>query len=220
MVVSKINNDVSYPELKSVDAGDLKTEANLFQLEILDVDVIIAVGNAKNTFEDKNILYFPIYLVKKNNKVIQIGLYEIKATDYISYLDEFNNLDVEKINEPLIYTFVTKNMLHNLRLEPEVPLYRTEEPEIEEGEIFENDEEKKEREEEKEFIEYYDIPEERKDIFILTKGVPIPPLLKEETQEKAKDYREKYHDSPEHNWLQKFMKNTNYSIIDNEGEGD
>ena len=220
MVVSKINNDVSYPELKSVDAGDLKTEANLFQLEILDVDVIIAVGNAKNTFEDKNILYFPIYLVKKNNKVIQIGLYEIKATYYISYLDEFNNLDVEKINEPLIYTFVTKNMLHNLRLEPEVPLYRTEEPEIEEGEIFENDEEKKEREEEKEFIEYYDIPEERKDIFILTKGVPIPPLLKEETQEKAKDYREKYHDSPEHNWLQKFMKNTNYSIIDNEGEGD
>ena len=189
-------------------------------MEILDVDVIIAVGNAKNTFEDKNILYFPIYLVKKNNKVIQIGLYEIKATDYISYLDEFNNLDVEKINEPLIYTFVTKNMLHNLRLEPEVPLYRTEEPEIEEGEIFENDEEKKEREEEKEFIEYYDIPEERKDIFILTKGVPIPPLLKEETQEKAKDYREKYHDSPEHNWLQKFMKNTNYSIIDNEGEGD
>jgi predicted NAD-dependent protein-ADP-ribosyltransferase YbiA (DUF1768 family) len=221
MVVSKINNDVSYPELKSVDAGDLKTEASLFQLEILDVDVIIAVGNAKNTFEDKNILYFPIYLVKKNNKVIQIGVYEIKATDYISYLDEFNNLDVEKINEPLIYTFVTKNMLHNLRLEPDVPLRRTEAPEVEEGEIFEDEEEKKEREEEeKEFIEYNDIPEERKDIFVLTKGVPIPPLLKEETQEKAKDYREKYHDSPEHNWLQKFMKNTNYSIIDNEGEGD
>ena len=67
MVVSKINNNVSYPELKNVDPGDLKTEANLFQLEILDVDVIIAVGNSKNIFEDKNILYFPIYLVKKNN---------------------------------------------------------------------------------------------------------------------------------------------------------
>lgn len=221
MVVSKINNDVSYPELKSVDAGDLKTEANLFQLEILDVDVIIAVGNAKNTFEDKNILYFPIYLVKKNNKVIQIGVYEIKATDYISYLDELNNLDVEKLNEPLIYTFVTKNMLHNLRLEPDVPLRRVEEENIEEGEIYEDEEEKKERqEEENKYVEYYDIPEERKDVFILTKGVPIPPQLKEETQEKAKDYREKYHESPEHNWLQKFMKNPNYGIIDNEGGGD
>ena len=94
MVLSKIDSDVSYPELKSVDSGDLKTEANLYQLEIKGIDVIIAVGKAKNTFEDKNILYFPIYLVKHNNKVIQIGLYEIKATDYLSYLDDYNNLDI------------------------------------------------------------------------------------------------------------------------------
>ena len=61
MVLSKINKDVSYPELKSVDSGDLKMEANLYQLEINGVDVIIAVGNSKNTFEDKNILFFPVY---------------------------------------------------------------------------------------------------------------------------------------------------------------
>ena len=60
MVLSKINSDVSYPELKSVDSGDLKTEASLYQIEIKDVDVIIAVGNAKNTFEEANIFYFPI----------------------------------------------------------------------------------------------------------------------------------------------------------------
>ena len=51
MVLSKLNSDVSYPELKSVDSGDLKTEANLYQLEIKEIDVIVAIGNAKNTFE-------------------------------------------------------------------------------------------------------------------------------------------------------------------------
>ena len=224
MVLSRINDEVSYIELKSVDKGDLRMEANLFQLEILGVDVIIAVGNAKNTFEDKNILFFPIYLVKHNNKVIQIGVYEIKASDYINYLDDYNNLDIEKIDEPLIYTFVTKSMLESLRLKPEVPLMESstkkEEGEEEEGEIMESDEDKEKALEERNFVEYYEIPEERKDIFILTKGVPIPPQLLEETQQQAKDYREKYHESSDDLWIQKCMKNPNYSIVDNEGAGD
>ena len=216
MVLSKLNKDVSYPELKSVDSGDLKMEANLYQLEINGVDVIIAVGNSKNTFEDKNILFFPVYLVKYNNKVIQIGVYEIKASDLITYLDDYNNLDVEKMNEPLIYTFVTQEMLNKLRLQPDVPLRRVKE----EGEVTESDTEEEKEEQMPEYNEFYEIPEERKDIFILTQGVPIQAQLVEETQQKAKDYRERYHEEPNDTWIQKFMKNKNYSITDNEGGGD
>jgi predicted NAD-dependent protein-ADP-ribosyltransferase YbiA (DUF1768 family) len=220
MVLSKIDSDVSYPELKSVDSGDLKMEANLYQLEIKDVDVIIAIGNGKNTFEDKNILYFPIYLVKYNNKVVQIGVYEIKASDYLTYLDDYNNLDVEKMEEPLIYSFATKDFLNKLRLQPEVPLRRIEGIDKEEGELTESDRESGEEEEEVEYNEYYEIPKDREDIFIMTKGVPLPPLLKEETKKLAKDIREKYHESPKDIWLEKFMKNPNYTITDNEGGGD
>jgi predicted NAD-dependent protein-ADP-ribosyltransferase YbiA (DUF1768 family) len=219
MVLSKLDNDVSYPELKSVDAGDLKMEANLYQLEIKDTDIIIAVGNPKNTFEDKNILYFPIYLVKYNNKVVQIGVYEIQASDYLTYLDDYNNLDVEKMSEPLIYSFVTKEMLGKLRMEPDVPLRRVEGVHKEEGELSESENEEESIDEDK-YNEIYEIPEERKEIFILTKGVPTPPQLKEETQKVAKDYREKYHESPSDSWIQKFMMNKNYNIIDNEGGGD
>jgi predicted NAD-dependent protein-ADP-ribosyltransferase YbiA (DUF1768 family) len=222
MVLSKLDNDVSYPEIKSVDSGDLKTEAELYQLEIKDVDVIIAVGNAKNTFEDKNILYFPIYLVKHNNKVMQIGVYEIKATDYLIFLDDYNNLDVEKLTEPLIYSFCTKELLNKLRLQPDVPLKRLVDrgEKKEEGEISESEEDEKEKEKEYEYNEAYEIPEERKDIFILTKGVPIPPLIREETQKQSKDNREKYHETSSDTWVEKFMMNKNYNIVDNEGGGD
>ena len=216
MVLSKLNSEVSYPELKSVDSGDLKTEANLYQLEIKEIDVIVAIGNAKNTFEDKNIIYFPIYLVKHNNKVIQIGVYEIKASDYLSYLDDYNNLDIEKMEDPLIYSFAKKEFINKIHLTPEVPLRRTEK---EEGEIS-DDSEEEEQEKEVEYNEYYEIPKEREDIFILTKGIPLPPLLKEETKKQAKDYREKYHESPKDIWIEKFMKNNNYNIVDNEGSGD
>jgi predicted NAD-dependent protein-ADP-ribosyltransferase YbiA (DUF1768 family) len=216
-VLSKINKDVSYPELKTVDTGDLKTEANLYQLEIKDIDVIVAVGNSKNTYEDKNILYFPIYLVKYNNKVIQIGLYEIKASDYLSYLDDYNNLDIEKMEEPLIYSFVTKEFLNKMRMKPESPLHKV----VEEGEILESEEEDEgEKSDEEEIVEKYEIPPEREDIFVKIKGVPLPPLLKEETQKQAKDIREKYHESTNDTWVDKFMKNKNFSIQDNEGGGD
>ena len=48
-------------------------------------------------------------------------------------MDDFNNLDVEKLDEPLVYKFVTKDMLENLRMVPDVPLIRKEGKDKEEG---------------------------------------------------------------------------------------
>ena len=221
MVLSKINNEVSYPELKRVDPDDLKTEANLFQIEIKGIDVIIAVGNSKNTFEYKNILFFPVYLVKNNNKVIQIGVYEIEATRYINYLDDENNLDVEKINEPLIYTFVTEDMLKKIRMVPDFSLKHVEKDQKEEKEASSDEEESNDEEKEPSMTaEEYQIPPERREIFVLTKGSRIPLILPKENSIKAKDIREKYHEEKGDLWIQKFMKNKYYDINDNEGGGD
>lgn len=221
MVLSKINSNVSYHELKSVDSGDLKMEANLYQLEINGVDLIIAIGGAKNTFEDKNILYFPIYLVKYNNKVIQIGVYEIEASNYLSYLDDNDGLDVEKMDAPLIYSFATQKFLHKIRQKPDVPLRRLEKDKPTEMEDKHDDTDASDKEDDIiEYNEHYEIPKEREDIFIMTKGVPLPPLLREETKSVAKKIRDKYNESPGDAWVEKFMKNNNYSITDNEGGGD
>lgn len=224
MVLSLLDRSISYPEIKRVDPDDLKKEANLYQIELetskIDkIDIIVAIGNAKNTFEEKNVTYFPIYLVKSNKKVIQIGVYEIPSTDMVEYMDDQNNLEVEKMDEPLIYTFVTRDMLKNLRLKPDSYIAE-DEAEAEEGESEEEEEEKEDLAQEFENSEEVIIPESRSDIFILTKGVPIPAMLREETKNEARDLKERFKETGKSNWVEKFMSNDNYYIIDNEGGGD
>jgi predicted NAD-dependent protein-ADP-ribosyltransferase YbiA (DUF1768 family) len=211
MVVSKINNSISYPELKSVDPQDISKESDLYQIIVKDLPIIIAIGNSKNTYAEKNITYFPIYLVKHNNKVIQIGVYEVNTSNLINDMTEHAELDLEKIDEPLIYTFATKEILNKLRMMPD-------EEEREEEQINKKTK-KKEQKTNLEQVEIH-IPEKRKDIFTARINANIPVLLKTETSKEADDIKEKYHVGDKDTWIQKFMKNKYYSIIDNEGGGD
>ena len=232
MVLSKLNSDISYPEIKSINPADLKMEATLYQIDIHDVDIVIVVGKMVNTFEEQNILYFPVYLVKKSGKVTQIGVYEILADQYMNYLDEENDLDVEELDEPLIYTFVTKEMLLTNRMDPP---HEEEEENEEEKEENENDEEMDdifEEVENEEIIkkrklvegqlerEKQTISKEREDIFVLLKDIKPPKHLSEETEKKALEIKENYDASSSENWIQKFMKNNHYSLHNTATNGD
>lgn len=241
MVLSKLDKGISYPELKSVDPDDFKKEANLYEIDAKDVSIIIAVGSAKKNFEDKNITHFPVYLVKTNNKVIQIGVYEVFTTDLLNYMDEDGDLEVEKLDEPLIYTFVTKKMLENLRLVPEKDDEKDDDEEkeddddLEEGEIKEDKKgkaEEKEKGKEKgkpssgsksssDAFERPKIPKIREDIFNQINGVvPVIAPLNEETKKDADALKGKYNQSSSNTWIEIFMENNKYGIIDNEGGGD
>jgi hypothetical protein len=80
MVRSRLDPSVNYAELKSIDPSDSKEtnyKAPLYEATVLGVNTIISIGQIKNTFVDKNIVYYPIYLIKNNKVISQIGVYEI-----------------------------------------------------------------------------------------------------------------------------------------------
>lgn len=230
MVASLLNPKVSYPELKRVDAADMGRESELFEIEMHDLPVLVAVGAAKNTFIDSGLLYYPLYLVKHNNKVIQVGVIEIAAQ---STLDS-TRVTPESLlleNDPLLYTFATTEFITKLRKvpppepkpEPEAAAEEEEEEEEEEVEIVHV--EKKPRKSKEAAAsavatDYTHIPHVRSDLFKLVQGAKVPLPLQPESRKDARNIHKKYHEREDDMWIQKFMKNRNYHILDNEGSGD
>jgi len=268
MVLSKINDKVSYKELKKIDIHDINKEAELYQIVAKDVDIIIAIGNAKNTYSEKyGITYFPIYLVKENDRVMQIGIYEVLTKDLPKYMTEVGGsgvktIDVEKLGEPLVYVFITKSILEKNRKVPETTLYdyaveMAEENEekmekelarkkelkkeqkkqnLEEGEEYDSDldsdldederemrkfkRQQREREEREMRTGIIEIPEIRKHLFKSIRNALIIAPLQEETKQEALAMKEGFTSGKGREWIQEYMKNTNYTILDNDGEGD
>jgi predicted NAD-dependent protein-ADP-ribosyltransferase YbiA (DUF1768 family) len=240
MVLSKINNHISYPELKKIHSDDNKMESELYNIFIHELPVVIAIGKVKREFESENIIYFPIYLINKNNKAVQVGVYEIDANYHLEYLNKELDLDLERNASlvPLLYKFATKSMIDKERLTIESD--ETEEEGGEDLEVEEDDNSDNEKINKKNGMEresdpqekantnqnqnqkhissnVISIPENRKDFFVLTKGIEIPPLLKEETKKMANDIIQKYHTKTSDNWIVKYMKNHHYDIVENEG---
>jgi hypothetical protein len=124
MVRSRLDPSVNYAELKSIDPSDSKEtnyKAPLYEATVLGVNTIISIGQIKNTFVDKNIVYYPIYLIKNNKVISQIGVYEISEENVPSILDDEGDINIEKTPPPLIYSFVTKSLIQKAVFIPENP---------------------------------------------------------------------------------------------------
>ena len=84
MVVSNINSNVSYPERKTIDEDDKGQDVSMFQINLFDIEVVIALGNVKYNFSSKGVLFCPVYIiVDESDKIYQIGVYEISKKNMI-----------------------------------------------------------------------------------------------------------------------------------------
>jgi len=218
MVRSKLNPDVNYREFKQLERDDADYDATLYEIELLGKEIRIAIGRGKT--DKKGLLYYPMYLINTDDRVVkQIGVFEIRADQVSDMLDDDDDLDIDKLPHPLIYSFVTAAMLEADSRGKKAPIVLEEETEKEE-------EEKEEAaiatapEEEEVAPEEDQQKQKRKGdddaLRSKMKALALPPQTKENAQAEHAEYKKQ----PDQPWIQTHMQNSNFGIKDNEGGGD
>jgi hypothetical protein len=114
MVRSRIDPTINYPEVKALDQTDTKEtqyKAPLYEAEVLGIHTIVSIGQIKNTFIEKGIVYFPLYLIKDDKVLSQIGVIEAMQETIPSLLDQENDINLEKAEPALLYSFVKESLV-------------------------------------------------------------------------------------------------------------
>ena len=112
MVLSKISKEVTYKELNQLDLEDVEHQSALYIAELLDNEYVIALGNVRTEHTEKGIVYYPIYLVSAKKRIkAKIGIFEVAASKSLSIVDDDGDIDLNKLDDPILYSFVTSTFL-------------------------------------------------------------------------------------------------------------
>lgn len=246
MVFSHLNKLVEYEESREIDPEDIDYEAAIYEMEIYGQSYLVALGKPKYTFSTKyDVIYFPIYLIKKNKIRGKIGVYEVEKARIISLMDKEKDVKIERLGEPLWFSITTQEYIKKTDAiyVPEKEVEEEPEPEpiikeIKEKPVEEEEPEPKEEQEEDDDVfslqkgeiqktERKKEEEEEKrvskdNIFSKDTTAPSNQTWPEESEEESKKYHQEYEktNSTNDNWVQTFFKNKNYGILKNEGGGD
>jgi len=208
MVVSRLDKSISYKgdASKKLRPEDVDFDANLYEVEILPgIEGIIALGKTRYTYAKKGIQYVPVYLVSGETVVAQLGVYEFMAREYPNLLDEDGDLDISLLADPrpLLYAFVTpvflrRRMKQSTASPPDNMSSKIPPSGKKTGnELLETDE--------------WTAP---------NTPTVAQEMLEGETSADAMKKRQAYQPHTGHTWIQRFMRNSGYGIVDNEGRGD
>jgi len=219
-------SDINYDEVKKIDDEDVGVESTLYEYELATALMIhIALGKEKYTYSKHEIVYFPIYLVVDDKPKCRIGVFEIESNQFINILDEDNDVMLDKGNL-LLFEFANeeyiKKYLHKetKKVEKEEPLVQDEVDEVEEVEINDEMDVMRLRLPKQNLSKEVSKDPISKSVFTIDKTQKTPINLVEENEETSETLKKQYNESSKNNWLERFMRNNNYNIIDNEGGGD
>lgn len=246
MVSSKLNDSIQYKESKKIDPEDKGYASTVYEMKIHGETVEFALGKQKYTYSGKNVLFFPIYLVLDNRIKSQIGVYEIETHHAIHVLDKDGDVDLEGFDEPLLFSFVTPEFIKRMNAMPVIDTPAKLQKKSNESDAEEEDDDHLDTPAAKEAKTHsasddgvIDIGvdtsldddaadvitiEKRKTyghtVFEIDSHHKTAALLKDETEEESTALKTAYKKSSKNNWVEDYMKNNNYDIVETESNGD
>ena len=233
MITSRLKDNIVYPENREINKDDLNTETNLFIIEIKGVSIGCAIGSEDYSFISKGIIIIPLYLIFNERVIMRIGLFEILASKLDNILDDENNIDIEKLENPLIFSFVNKELLEKYQYEDsdndededdeesDIEIIEVEDSKEEKDEYEKEDsEEEKYEKDENEDSEEEDSEEDKEKQDELN---ILPEDNKELNERIIEDIltNNVYSDElKKNNWIANYFNDSNFNIVDNPGGGD
>jgi predicted NAD-dependent protein-ADP-ribosyltransferase YbiA (DUF1768 family) len=237
MVYSNINGVVFYKEVSTIDPEDTGHKATLYEMDALGKRILVVLGKAKHQFIQRNVVFFPIYLVVHRTVKAQIGVVEVPKDKVLEIVEDDGELDVSQLPPPLLYGFVNDTFIDRSGSDAEMFLKTQERMEKEASEpkpaVIELDGKKvPDYDEEDEVMIVKVFPSQmskesekaretlKEGVFEVDKQVKTVASLKEETEGDAMEYKRDFKSTTHTTWLEKFMKNNHYDIHEVENNGD
>jgi len=216
---SKIDKtkQVEYYESRTLNQDDIKYETTIYETDILGKTVAICLGRTNYLFQYKNIVYFPIYLMRGDVIRSQIGVYEIYLDNLIEYSHN-GSVDHEQViakNTPLLYSFVNEEYIIASNSSAVIKSQDLSTP-SQPIPLGTKTEEEPQEPKATDLLFKPKAAPDTYDIFEFDKSAHIPEMLKEE----MKPDKTPFQDTTSASWIQKFMESYDYRIISIPGDGD
>lgn len=225
MVNSRLDSKINYKETRNIESEDIEHTSDIYTGVVYKKTINFILGKPNYKYIENGIIYLNIYLVNLDRVVARIGLYEIDSSKYSRYLDDKGVIDVDKLEIPVLFKF-TETFIRDKYIlkEPEDDVKESRErvddtDEEEEGELGKEEKKSKSVSKTKSKEDTDDEPSK----FIKQSKSPIKdklPPLSIQTREQSEEEKRIYYKDTNTNWIEEFMQNNNYKILDNEGGGD
>ena len=223
----KINED-----LEDEDVG---YETNVYTIDFYDKEYLISLGHERKLESKKNTYYFPVYIIHDNKVFKQIGAYEFESDEksqkdrFRTFLDKDGDIDPKRLHDIILYPFADRDFFDNstfsvsksdismmeekykkplqksdTNLEPDpddpfdltIPVGKTSESVAKSNSLLKDG------------------------IFQQDTTIKIPATLVEESKDESLRIKKDYKMTKQNTWIENFMKNNNYDIVNTADNGD